>query len=584
MKTERAKNNFKHETHVQNEIVRRRFRSKALLDTRRELMAHSDQEKILNIYLLSAIGTVGITSGFVCMIDKETNKDYFAGRGLDPDEIKTYEKDMNKVIQAYFSEHLQSGLLPPMEACLIPCENLSDHLFSSGQPMVLIRWNINDECLGLTGFGKKILSEAYDEEDLKFVLSLTYTLLSAFNYVRSANSIQKLKVDLHKKNMELGEAIKQGEQNRADLDRRLFHLKSFYDIFHELSGIRDTARIMETFLLIISGILGIGQSYLLLLDQEEKTALMSCRGIETESRKTLSQDQNNSMIKQCFEYAKVNNLTPMKAQRLAGRSIWSNTARPMEVKIEILFVINESIIGLIGLGNKITRHNFSEDELELVMTLVHHFMVFWDNAKSFETIQRLNINLEKRNIELNKTIEHLRASKNKIEVLERAKAHIKSAVQRDMEKTARMSAKDIILIFSVSLLLGLVFNFSNPVGVVLIPQNWLRKPPSLIDANWAKLKHDGGAALFVDARPAEFFKQSHIQGAINLPLALFDFVYMMNFGNLDTQKEIIVYGRNISRHYDEEVLFKLTARGHENVKVFPEGLPAWKRNGFPLGP
>ena len=59
---------------------------------------------------------------------------------------------------------------------------------------------------------------------------------------------------------------------------------------------------------------------------------------------------------------------------------------------------------------------------------------------------------------------------------------------------------------------------------------------------------------------------------------------MMNFGNLDTQKEIIVYGRNISRHYDEEVLFKLASRGHENVKLFPGGFTAWEKSGFPLGP
>ncbi|MBU0986775.1 MAG: rhodanese-like domain-containing protein, partial [Proteobacteria bacterium] len=249
-----------------------------------------------------------------------------------------------------------------------------------------------------------------------------------------------------------------------------------------------------------------------------------------------------------------------------------------------LFVINESCLGLIGLGNKITRQYFSEEELELLMTLVHHLMVFLDNTKSFETIQRLNIDLEKRNIELSKTIEHLSASKHKIEVLERAKARVKSAIQREMEKTARMSAKDFILILSVSLLLGLVFNLFNPIGVALIPQNWLRKTPSLIDLDWAKLKHANNAALFVDARPVEFFRQSHIQGAVNLPPALFDFVYMMNFGNLDTQKEIIVYGRNISSRYDEEVLFKLASRGHDNVKLFPDGLSAWKKNGFPLEP
>lgn len=211
-------------------------------------------------------------------------------------------------------------------------------------------------------------------------------------------------------------------------------------------------------------------------------------------------------------------------------------------------------------------------------------MVFLENTRSFETIQRLNVDLEKRNIELNKTIENLTASRHKVEVLESAKVRFKSAIQREIEKTRRMSVKDFILILSGCLLLGFAFNFTNPGGITLLPKTWFRKTPAQIDVYWAKLKYDAGGTLFVDARPVEFFRVSHIDGAVNLPTALFDFVYMMNLGKIDTQKEIVVYGRTISRHYDDEVLFKLVSRGHENVKLFPEGLSAWGKNGYPLGP
>lgn len=584
MENEQPKNNIEHKTDDRNEIDRRKFYADSLLDARREFFAQSDPEKILNIYLLSAMGTLGITSGFVCMTDKEANRHYFAGRGIEPDEIKPLEKNTQTVVQHYFSEHRQGNALPPMEARLIPWENLSDPSFCSHRTRMLIQWATNDKCLGLTGLGGKIRSNAYDDEDKKFLLELTHTLLAALIHARSANSIRKLRFELQTKNVELADAIEKVQKNSANLDRRLFHLKSFYDIFHELSGLKDTKRIMETFLLMVIGIIGVEQSYILLLDRKEKTSRITCRGIKNETRKQLPKDQVNTMIHRCFEFAKINRLGPMNALRLTGRSFWDTTLRPVEAQIEILFLINDSYLGLVGFGNKITRRNVSEDELELLMTLVHHLMIFLDNAKSFETIQGLNTDLEKRNIELGKTIEHLKASRDKIEVLERAKARVKSAIQREMERAARISARDIILVCSISLLLGLVFNTANPVGVSLIPQNWLRKTPSLIDLHWAKLKHDAGGALFVDARPAEFFKQNHIQGAVNLPPALFDFVYMMNFGNLDTQKEIIVYGRNISRHYDEEVLFKLASRGHENIKLFPGGLSAWKRSGFPLGP
>jgi len=61
-------------------------------------------------------------------------------------------------------------------------------------------------------------------------------------------------------------------------------------------------------------------------------------------------------------------------------------------------------------------------------------------------------------------------------------------------------------------------------------------------------------------------------------------VYMMKFSRLDPKQEIIVYGRNISRLYDEEVAFKLGARGHVNVKVLSGGLSAWQEKDYPLAP
>ncbi len=582
MRKAEPKNNIKRKMPTQHAIDRRSFHFKALWDTRRELIAHEDQGKIIDIYLLTAIGTLGITSGFVCWIDKEAHNNHVTSRGLEPGDIKTIEENIPKIIQLYFPESLPQNRPPPMEARLMTYEDLADPSLFPHQTRILIQWSINNQYLGLTGFGEKILAKTYDDEDLELLRSLTYNLMFAMHHALSTTIIRQLRLNLQQKNKDIEDALKQTERNKSDLDRRLFHLKSFYDIFHELSGLKDTNRIMETFLLLIMGTFSVGQSYIMLLDQEEKTARMTCRGIENEKHGKLSQDQIDNLIRHCLEYAKVNNLAPMNARRLTDRNFWDNTFRPLEIKIELLFVINESCLGLIGLGNKITLQSFSEEELELLMTLVYNFMVFLENTRSFETIQRLNVDLEKRNIELNKTIENLTASKHKVEVLERAKVRVKSAIQKEMEKTRRMSVKDFLLILSVSLLLGLVFNFSNPGGITLIPQNWFRKTPAQIDVHWAKLKHDAGTALFVDARPVEFFRQSHIKGAVNLPLALFDFVYMMNFGDLDTQREIIVYGRNISSRYDEEVLFKLVFRGHENVKVLPGGLTAWKENGYPL--
>ena len=88
----------------------------------------------------------------------------------------------------------------------------------------------------------------------------------------------------------------------------------------------------------------------------------------------------------------------------------------------------------------------------------------------------------------------------------------------------------------------------------------------------------------IDATPSPFFEQEHIKNALNLPLSTFDFMYDLRLEKTDKSKEIIVYGRTISEHYDEKVAEKLVIRGFKNVKILKDGLSAWKKNNYPVGP
>ena len=84
------------------------------------------------------------------------------------------------------------------------------------------------------------------------------------------------------------------------------------------------------------------------------------------------------------------------------------------------------------------------------------------------------------------------------------------------------------------------------------------------------------------SRPREFFEQRRAKGAVNLPAALFDFVYGMNLEGQDPAREIIVYGHTVSRRYDADVAELLRERGHANVKLLSGGLASWEEKGFPV--
>ncbi len=149
-------------------------------------------------------------------------------------------------------------------------------------------------------------------------------------------------------------------------------------------------------------------------------------------------------------------------------------------------------------------------------------------------------------------------------------------------RAPRVSWFDFVLLIGVSLVLALVFNRSNPNGIPLSPSLPDRKAISQISAAQAMDQARSGEALFVDAGPEAFFEKKHIQGAVSMPLALFDIVYPMAFTGEEKEKRVIVYGGTFSKLYDWELASKLLLRGHKDVKVLEGGMAGWERKGYPI--
>jgi len=195
--------------------------------------------------------------------------------------------------------------------------------------------------------------------------------------------------------------------------------------------------------------------------------------------------------------------------------------------------------------------------------------------------RELSADLVSKSSQLQEAAEELGASRRKIELLEDNTARIQSAVRQEMHRMRRVSIFDILVILGCGFILGLVFNAANPAGVRLMPRTWSAELPASVSIDSAKAKLDSKSVLFVDARPSGYFQQGHIPGAVNLPNDLFDFIYMMKFAGTDPETEIIVYGRDISRLYDEETALRLGARGHHNISIMTDGLSAWQKRGYP---
>ena len=118
-----------------------------------------------------------------------------------------------------------------------------------------------------------------------------------------------------------------------------------------------------------------------------------------------------------------------------------------------------------------------------------------------------------------------------------------------------------------------------PADVPVIPET--RVPLETRLAVVSKL-YAANAAVFVDARSASEYAESHIAGALSLP---FDDV----FRDPELAKElddrglpIVAYCGGGDCDLSRNLAFSLIDAGHRRVLVFLDGLPAWEQAGLPV--
>jgi rhodanese-related sulfurtransferase len=165
--------------------------------------------------------------------------------------------------------------------------------------------------------------------------------------------------------------------------------------------------------------------------------------------------------------------------------------------------------------------------------------------------------------------------------LVRGEARLEKEAQRQYH-APKLVWNDFLLILVLALLCGFIFNQTNPNGVMLFPKTSVDASITTVSPSAAFLLQEKGDALFVDAMPASLYEREHIAEAVNMPVAIFDIMYMMVLSQEEKQREIIVYGRTVSKRYDEKLANKLAVRGHKNVKLLEGGLSAWKDKGYPV--
>jgi class 3 adenylate cyclase len=237
------------------------------------------------------------------------------------------------------------------------------------------------------------------------------------------------KEDLHVQLEQLTASLKQEEEMRAELDRRVFHLKTLYDVSKDIYGSVETQTILKNFLLMSMGNFGVDTGFILL-------ANVNSMKIEELTQLGIQDSDSYSFREACQRLLHQNGFYQSLAEI---RSISDSKFFHSQITLTLPFVLDDNTLALLAIGPKLAGDGYSQDDKELLYTLLNNLAVAVKNARSFEQIQRLNKDLEAKNTELKKTLKELKASIRKIELLESVKANLKKFVPTTLSQLIEKS-------------------------------------------------------------------------------------------------------------------------------------------------
>lgn len=210
------------------------------------------------------------------------------------------------------------------------------------------------------------------------------------------------------------------EHSQRELEKRIFHLKTLYDVGQVIGSLRDTQQIMRNLLLMIIGTFGALRGIIFLVDTPRgRVETVTQRGMHTTAIENLSQAMEAGYFAAIKGVTDIQQLAESAQAYRPGKKIY-DVLSASHIHLWIPFAVNESFQGGIGLGEKLSRESYTQDDQELLSTLANQLTIALDNALAYMEIRQLNIGLEakvqERTTELRLEQEKLKEANGQLEL------------------------------------------------------------------------------------------------------------------------------------------------------------------------
>ena len=236
-------------------------------------------------------------------------------------------------------------------------------------------------------------------------------------------------MDLEKELEQLRNSLLQAERIQTELDRRVYYMKTLYDVSKDIFGSVEYEPILKNFLLMTMGNFGVAEGFILTVDVPSR--------------------EINGFVSMGFQADDISLLRTGGSEILFSDDLVKSMQSEADLKTcgllpsamicAFTFVVDSDCSGIMGLGAKLIGEPYNKGDEELLDTLVNNLVVSLKNARSFEEIKGLNRDLQEKNIQLETALTELKSSMRKVEILESVKENLSKfvpvTVSRMIEKS-----------------------------------------------------------------------------------------------------------------------------------------------------
>ena len=224
------------------------------------------------------------------------------------------------------------------------------------------------------------------------------------------------KMQIEKEIEQVRQSLEKADKIQEELDRRVFHLKTLYDVSKDIYSSTDTKTILRSFLLMSMGNFGAMEAIITIAHLPELSSRHVVDvGLGDDDRSRLEQWSAQAVLR----YPCSSGLSHCE---------FLSEDLPVGIALALSFRIDDDRAGLYALGPKLIGDPYHKNDRELLVTLLNNLVVALKNARSFEEIKQLNADLEAKNIQLEGALTEHQASLRKVELLESIKDNLSKFV------------------------------------------------------------------------------------------------------------------------------------------------------------